>query len=188
MSTDWHDEAACSGSNADLFFPERGADQRPAKAICARCPVRLDCLEWALANGETSGIWGGLNERERRRGHHDKRAHECPLTVTGSTAGVQRHRKLGQNPCKACRKEYNTWKASRRRVAGMTPQVSYSAEPVLDILVACNRSKSSMGGTVARALQRGRLSTNAAKKAADELGLHPVEIWDDWEPVAEVAA
>jgi hypothetical protein len=52
----------------DLWYPTAG--QTPAEeavAACRRCPVREDCLEWALANRERFGIWGGLSERARRR-------------------------------------------------------------------------------------------------------------------------
>ena len=63
----WQDEANCLGVDPDLFFPERGASTREAKEVCRGCVVRLDCLEYALSNGEKFGIWGGLSERERRR-------------------------------------------------------------------------------------------------------------------------
>jgi WhiB family redox-sensing transcriptional regulator len=63
----WQDQANCLGVDPDLFFPERGASTREAKEVCRGCVVRLDCLEYALANGEKFGIWGGLSERERRR-------------------------------------------------------------------------------------------------------------------------
>jgi WhiB family transcriptional regulator, redox-sensing transcriptional regulator len=63
----WQDNANCLGVDPDLFFPERGASTREAKEVCRGCIVRQDCLEYALANGEKFGIWGGLSERERRR-------------------------------------------------------------------------------------------------------------------------
>jgi WhiB family redox-sensing transcriptional regulator len=63
----WQDFANCLGVDPDLFFPERGASTREAKEVCRGCVVREDCLEYALANGETFGIWGGMSERERRR-------------------------------------------------------------------------------------------------------------------------
>ncbi|MEI8001188.1 MAG: WhiB family transcriptional regulator [Actinomycetes bacterium] len=63
----WQERANCLGVDPDLFFPERGASTREAKAVCRGCEVRDDCLEYALANGEKFGIWGGLSERERRR-------------------------------------------------------------------------------------------------------------------------
>ncbi len=63
----WQMYANCLGVDPDLFFPERGASTKEAKAVCKGCVVREDCLEYALANGEKFGIWGGLSERERRR-------------------------------------------------------------------------------------------------------------------------
>ncbi|HEY7705272.1 MAG TPA: WhiB family transcriptional regulator [Acidimicrobiia bacterium] len=63
----WQDYANCRGADADLFFPERGASTRKAKAICAACDVRQECLDYAIASGEKFGIWGGMSERERRR-------------------------------------------------------------------------------------------------------------------------
>src|ERR1700716_2177658 len=63
----WQNRANCMGGDPALFFPERGASTREAKESCRGCVVREDCLEYALANGEKFGIWGGLSERERRR-------------------------------------------------------------------------------------------------------------------------
>lgn len=63
----WQDYANCRGGDADLFFPERGASTRRAKAICGACEVQSECLEFALEQSEKFGIWGGMSERERRR-------------------------------------------------------------------------------------------------------------------------
>ena len=63
----WQEFANCLGVDPDLFFPERGASTREAKEVCRGCQVRESCLEFALANGEKFGIWGGMSERERRR-------------------------------------------------------------------------------------------------------------------------
>ena len=49
-----------------MFFPCRGEPAEPARRICASCPVRQPCLEFALSHGITHGIWGGLTERDRR--------------------------------------------------------------------------------------------------------------------------
>jgi hypothetical protein len=49
-----------------VFFPGRGESAEPARRICARCPVREPCLDYALGNAITHGIWGGLAERDRR--------------------------------------------------------------------------------------------------------------------------
>lgn len=66
MSLHWV-KANCLGINPDLFFPERGASTKEAKEVCMGCQMREECLEYALANGEKFGIWGGMSERERRR-------------------------------------------------------------------------------------------------------------------------
>lgn len=62
----WRQLAACCGVDLDVFFPERGQTAGPARQVCAACPVRQPCLEYALSNRITHGIWGGLTERERR--------------------------------------------------------------------------------------------------------------------------
>jgi WhiB family redox-sensing transcriptional regulator len=63
----WQTRANCMGVDPDLFFPERGSSTREAKEVCRGCVVQEDCLEFAIANGEKFGIWGGMSERERRR-------------------------------------------------------------------------------------------------------------------------
>jgi len=63
----WQDYASCRGGDTNLFFPERGASTRRAKAICDACEVKAECLDYAIEMGERFGIWGGLSERERRR-------------------------------------------------------------------------------------------------------------------------
>ena len=64
---DWQLRANCMGVDPELFFPERGSSTREAKEVCRGCVVSQDCLEFAIANGEKFGIWGGMSERERRR-------------------------------------------------------------------------------------------------------------------------
>lgn len=63
----WHSSAACKGMDPDVFYPSRGSDVRPAKAVCSSCSVREECLEFALDEADKFGIWGGMSERERRR-------------------------------------------------------------------------------------------------------------------------
>lgn len=64
---EWSERAACKDLAGDIFFPDRGTSAAPAKAVCAGCPVRLECLDYALKAKERFGIWGGLSERERQR-------------------------------------------------------------------------------------------------------------------------
>jgi len=83
----WQAAANCLGVDPDLFFPERGASTKEAKAVCQGCEVRGDCLEYALVNGEKFGIWGGLSERERRRIRRQRalaRAAEAARTATAT--------------------------------------------------------------------------------------------------------
>jgi WhiB family redox-sensing transcriptional regulator len=63
----WQERALCAQTDPEAFFPEKGGSTREAKRICLGCEVRDSCLEYALANDERFGIWGGLSERERRR-------------------------------------------------------------------------------------------------------------------------
>ncbi len=66
-SLPWASQARCLQAEPDTFFPEKGGSTREAKRICTSCDVRDLCLEYALANDERFGIWGGLSERERRK-------------------------------------------------------------------------------------------------------------------------
>jgi WhiB family redox-sensing transcriptional regulator len=63
----WASEAKCLNADPDVFFPEKGGSTREAKRICSECPVRDECLEYALEEDERFGIWGGMSERERRK-------------------------------------------------------------------------------------------------------------------------
>ncbi len=70
-NSEWWHSAACRDEDPELFFPLSdmgpGAQQTArAKAVCARCPVRDECLRYAVENGLDYGVFGGLTERERR--------------------------------------------------------------------------------------------------------------------------
>ena len=67
VEQEWQEQALCAQTDPEAFFPEKGGSTREAKRICQGCPVRDDCLEFALEHDERFGIWGGLSERERRR-------------------------------------------------------------------------------------------------------------------------
>ncbi|MEO6123327.1 MAG: WhiB family transcriptional regulator [Ilumatobacteraceae bacterium] len=70
----WQQSAACRGENAAMFYPPpfferkdlRVARESLAKSVCASCPVKQSCLGHALRTAEPHGIWGGLNEAERK--------------------------------------------------------------------------------------------------------------------------
>lgn len=68
----WWQAAACRTADPDIFFPVSAhgpgrEDIARAKAVCARCPVRRQCLQFALATHQVHGVWGGTTEEERER-------------------------------------------------------------------------------------------------------------------------
>lgn len=67
MKQTWRQHAACRGLDPGIFFPATDEESDAAKEVCAQCAVREACLEHALAVREKDGVWGGCNERERRR-------------------------------------------------------------------------------------------------------------------------
>jgi WhiB family redox-sensing transcriptional regulator len=68
---DWRHRAACRDEDPELFFPVGTSGPAllqiaEAKIACRRCPVCTECLNWALASGQDTGVWGGMSEDERR--------------------------------------------------------------------------------------------------------------------------
>ena len=63
----WRKQANCKGIDPEVFFPATDEEAEEAKSICSSCTVRVACLEFALAEREREGVWGGATERERRR-------------------------------------------------------------------------------------------------------------------------
>jgi WhiB family redox-sensing transcriptional regulator len=79
----WQERGRCRDLDTELFYPplesetprQRRARESAAKAVCSGCPVRGECLAWALASDERLGVWGGKSEREREllAGHRRRR-------------------------------------------------------------------------------------------------------------------
>jgi WhiB family redox-sensing transcriptional regulator len=67
LDTDWMATGNCAEKPPSLFFPSDGVGVEVAKRVCTDCPVRSQCLEYALDNRIDHGVWGGTSERERRR-------------------------------------------------------------------------------------------------------------------------
>lgn len=74
LDSDWRNDALCATGRwpLDLWFPKRAAnghriDYRPAQDVCAMCPSRTPCADYAIANGETTGVYGGLTPLDRER-------------------------------------------------------------------------------------------------------------------------
>lgn len=71
MAADWWHRAACRDEDPELFYPVGTSGPAllqiaEAKTVCRRCPVSVECLNWALASGQDAGVWGGMSEDERR--------------------------------------------------------------------------------------------------------------------------
>jgi WhiB family redox-sensing transcriptional regulator len=111
----WQDRSLCAQTDPEEFFPEKGGTTRHAKAICAVCPVQAECLDYAIANDERFGIFGGLSERERREvkkalevesGAEQLACDRCPATFIRSS-DLARHARTHDRqdlalPCTAC--------------------------------------------------------------------------------------
>lgn len=79
-SEDWRYRGACFGIDPDVMYPEHLAGVVEAKRVCGPCPVRAECLEYALVNDEDFGIWGGESALKRRK---MRKARKARLTTTG---------------------------------------------------------------------------------------------------------
>ena len=66
LTGQWRQYARCLGADPDLFYPPSDDAAEAAKAICAVCPVREPCLEYAVTAREKEGVWGGRTEKEER--------------------------------------------------------------------------------------------------------------------------
>lgn len=130
LDGDWWRDAACCGEDPELFFPPEDADERieAAKRVCDTCPIRQQCLDWAVSNRE-HGIWGGLTDRERQTERRRRAARRSPRACErcgedflpslshqrrcaaclrgckpcGTYAAYKRHRRHGETPCQRCR-------------------------------------------------------------------------------------
>ena len=67
MEADWMARGKCWDMDPAIFFPSDGMGVEAAQRICAECPVKATCLEYALTNRLAHGVWGGTSERERQR-------------------------------------------------------------------------------------------------------------------------
>jgi WhiB family redox-sensing transcriptional regulator len=83
----WDDEANCRSVDPEVFFPERQGDHAAmAKGICRGCPVRMQCLEFALDARLDHGVWGGLTEHERRALRRSRQRKARRQAVTAGVA------------------------------------------------------------------------------------------------------
>jgi len=116
----FHSElAACRGVDVNLFFPDRGENIATAKAVCMSCPVRAECLEFALVEVIKVGLWGGTSERERRRLRRERGISETrPRPPCGTTAGYSAHGRYREDACQACKDAHAVYQLHRREELG----------------------------------------------------------------------
>lgn len=93
----WQDDARCKGQDLVLFFgpdnerqPQKDIRERQAKAVCAQCPVRRECVDYALSRPEKHGTWGALNEDERYSERRRLMRRGIPLTPAPAISGAKR--------------------------------------------------------------------------------------------------
>lgn len=114
---EWRLRAACAGSWDDMY-PAHPGDRRyrlPAKQLCVPCPVRRDCLRYAMdterSEYERFGVWGGLTPEERQElavaeglpSGHKHGGHLGPQPINhGTPEGARAHYRRGEQPCPPC--------------------------------------------------------------------------------------
>lgn len=135
QTTDWRREAACIGVDPRAFFAEgRYAveQSRAARGICATCPVRPLCAEFAIQVGERYGVWGGMTQRElRQRRDRPRRGPRKPKPAgkkrepakCGTRGGYQKHLREKTKICAPCR-QANTDADNRLRRTGTTRELA----------------------------------------------------------------
>jgi WhiB family redox-sensing transcriptional regulator len=115
----WQNHAACIDHDADMWFPGPNdtAQRDRAKQICATCPVKTECLEHALAEGERYGIWGGVSIATyvRQRVPHRAVSARC-----GTRSGYQRHTDRREIACDACVEAERDYQRRRRSMKAVS--------------------------------------------------------------------
>lgn len=83
---DWVAQAGCVGADTNLFFSDRPADQSAALQVCADCPVRADCAEWAVPIADLAGVWGAMTVAARRAERRRQRPPDVPRSQSWRAA------------------------------------------------------------------------------------------------------
>jgi WhiB family redox-sensing transcriptional regulator len=90
---DWRSRGACLAADPDLFFPisaqgSSATQINRAKAICAGCAVRAECVDFALAERDVLGIWGGTTDDERKKLRRNRTAAARKLVTNSGSAAA----------------------------------------------------------------------------------------------------
>jgi len=89
LDTSWMTEGRCRDLPPEIFFPSDGVGVEVARRYCAECPVKGQCLEYALENHIEHGVWGGASERERRRIARSRRAAPAQASQVAARAAAR---------------------------------------------------------------------------------------------------
>lgn len=126
LTPEWMTRGLCRGAHTEDFYPTRGkwsAANYAAADLCKRCPVRDECLQYALDHDEI-GIWGATSGKQRRRiKREQERSHRASVIfvpVHGTRAGYQWHIRAGLQPCEPCAQANRDYKAARTAAAART--------------------------------------------------------------------
>jgi WhiB family transcriptional regulator, redox-sensing transcriptional regulator len=123
----WHTDAACAGQPTSLWYPDdrggnmqarRGDPYAEARLICAGCPVRVDCLNEALASPDYGGMWGGMTQDERKieRRRRGMKVVRIRYRNHGTYGCYQNGPYTGAGPCHCddCTDAYNAYRRAWR--------------------------------------------------------------------------
>ena len=120
MNGHWRAHALCAQVDPELWFPEKGGSAAPAKRICFACPVRIECLSYALETGQDDGIWGGHTRESLRQIRREEGIISAGIRILepcGTPAAYRRHLRSGEPACQAClaagAASVRTWRYSR---------------------------------------------------------------------------
>ncbi len=140
---EWMLSAACRGLDPNLFYPEGGGTS-DARAVCAACPVRSECEQYATDTGEHHGVWGGVHFTRRTVRQPGQRG-PVPGTTWkpiehGTANGYRTHRRRREDACQLCLDAA----ARARQFAGRTRNADLD-DDIVDILSAAHERMDDYG-------------------------------------------
>ena len=119
LSRDWMTEALCAETGGDYWFaddkPDHADDVKHAKRVCALCPVKNACLEYALLTDERFGIWGGITAKTRLRLRRRRGLPPREHREHGTIAGAKQHRRRHERLCASCVRAEQAYKERNKR-------------------------------------------------------------------------
>jgi WhiB family redox-sensing transcriptional regulator len=110
------DQAECAGLN--IMIPDEGVNATKPRAVCVKCPVRTECLEYALADPELTGIWGGMcpRQRQQERKRRDIKPRQNKDINHGTLGGYNAHKRRKEDACTPCKEAKAAYVAERKTI------------------------------------------------------------------------